>query len=95
MKKLNLRISLIFLIWGCIFILNAQTTVEKSPYLNPDAPVDKRAGDLVSQLTVKEKIEQLGYRTPSVSRLKLRGFLYWNEALHGIARDRGKATVFP
>ena len=74
---------------------NTQDDLQNALFLNPDAPIDKRVDDLVSRLTIKEKIAQLGQNVPSISRLKLRKYLYWNEALHGIARDRGKATVFP
>lgn len=53
-----------------------------------------RAGDLVSQLTVDEKIGQLQYNAPAIPRLGIPAYNWWNEALHGVART-GRATVFP
>jgi beta-glucosidase len=54
----------------------------------------KRAEDLVSQMTIDEKIEQLTYQSPAIERLGVPSYNWWNEALHGVARG-GTATVFP
>lgn len=57
-------------------------------------PCRKKAEDLVGLMTVEERIDQLTYHAPSVERLGVPSFNYWNEALHGVARG-GTATVFP
>lgn len=54
----------------------------------------ERAADLVSRLTLEEKIDQVGHKTAAVSRVGLQGYNYWNEAIHGVARS-GLATSFP
>ena len=66
------------------------------PYQDESLSFHERAKDLVSRLTLAEKIQQMGHRTPSVSRsgIKLAGYNYWNEGLHGVARS-GAATSFP
>ncbi len=56
--------------------------------------MEKRANEIISQLTLDEKISQLMNQTPGVSRLGIEPYDWWNEALHGVGRD-GRATVFP
>ncbi len=54
----------------------------------------KRAKELVAQMTVEEKAEQLKYGASAIERLGVPAYNWWNEALHGVARA-GVATVFP
>lgn len=54
----------------------------------------KRARELVAQMTLEEKAEQLKYDAPAIKRLGVPFYNWWNEALHGVARA-GTATVFP
>lgn len=63
-------------------------------YKNPDAPIEKRAKDLVSRMTLEEKISQTVYTAPAIERLDIPEYNWWNECLHGVARA-GVATVFP
>ena len=53
-----------------------------------------RAKELVSKMTVEEKISQLLYNSPAIERLGIKEYNWWNEAAHGVARA-GTATVFP
>src|SRR5215831_21085187 len=64
------------------------------PYLNPDLPAEQRAADLVSRMTLEEKVLQMQNGAPALERLGIPAYDYWNEALHGVARA-GRATVFP
>ncbi|CAM6045942.1 unnamed protein product [Sphagnum compactum] len=50
---------------------------------------DVRVKDLVSRLTLDEKITQLVNSAASVPSLGLPSYQWWNEALHGVARSRG------
>jgi beta-glucosidase len=61
---------------------------------DPSRPVEERAADLVSRMTLPEKARQLCNHGPAIPRLGLPAYDYWNEALHGVARN-GAATVFP
>jgi len=63
-------------------------------YLDPAAPLARRVDDLVSRMTPAEKISQLNNDAQAIPRLKVPAYNYWNEALHGVARD-GIATVYP
>ncbi len=54
----------------------------------------ERAKALVAQMTLEEAASQLRYDAPSVKRLGIPSYNWWNEALHGVARA-GTATIFP
>lgn len=64
------------------------------PFMNPDLPIDVRVDDLVSRMSLDEKIAQMLYDAPAIPRLGVPRYNWWNECLHGVARA-GVATVFP
>lgn len=55
---------------------------------------EKRARELVGQMTLEEKASQLRFDAPAISRLGIPRYHWWNEGLHGVARA-GTATMFP
>ncbi|MBN1555998.1 MAG: glycoside hydrolase family 3 C-terminal domain-containing protein [Phycisphaerae bacterium] len=63
-------------------------------YLNPDAPLADRVEDLLSRMTLEEKVSQMLFDSPAIERLGVPAYNWWNECLHGVARA-GAATVFP
>ena len=65
----------------------------KAPYQDPSLTPERRAADLVSRMTLEEKVLQMQNSAPAIPRLGVGVFNYWNEALHGVAS--GRATVFP
>ncbi len=76
-------------------------TVEPTPvpedapaYLDTTLSFEERAADLVSRMTLEEKVSQIGYKAAAIDRLGVKAYNYWREALHGVARQ-GKATSFP
>jgi beta-glucosidase len=62
--------------------------------MNSSLTVDQRVNDLVSRLSLEEKVHQMVGDSPAISRLGIPEYTWWNEALHGVARA-GIATVFP
>jgi beta-glucosidase len=64
------------------------------PFRNPSLPIEKRVDDLVSRMTLEEKVSQMMNAAPAIERLGVPAYEWWNEALHGVARA-GYATVFP
>ncbi|VGO16543.1 Xylan 1,4-beta-xylosidase [Pontiella desulfatans] len=69
--------------------------VDEPPvYNDPSHPLEKRVDDLIRRMSPKEKIDQLVNAAGQIERLDVPGYDYWNECLHGVARN-GYATVFP
>jgi beta-glucosidase len=64
------------------------------PYLNPALAPDARAKDLAGRMTLAEKVSQMQDVAPAIPRLGVPAYNWWNEALHGVARN-GFATNFP
>jgi beta-glucosidase len=89
MKIINLRILLIF----AVFLAFIQCK-KQLPYQNPDLSIDKRVNDLVSRMTLDEKIGQMMNAADSINRLGIPDYNWWSEGLHGVANS-GFATVFP
>lgn len=54
----------------------------------------KKAEELVSQMTLEEKLSQMNHDAPAIPRLGIPAYNWWSECLHGVARN-GTATVFP
>lgn len=63
-------------------------------YLDETYSIEERVEDLLSKMTVKEKMAQMLHRAEGVKRLGIHPYNWWNETLHGVARA-GTATVFP
>ena len=53
------------------------------------------AKQLVSQMTLEEKMSQMVYQSPAIERLGIPAYNWWNEALHGVASNQHRVTVFP
>jgi beta-glucosidase len=65
------------------------------PFQNPALTVEERTADLVSRLTLEEKVAQMLNKTPAIERLGIPPYDWWNECLHGVGRTEYKVTVFP
>ena len=96
-----LRVSLCLLTLVLCLIGNGSlaTTQEAKPdpgasYLNPKLPLEQRVNDLISRMTLEEKVSQMMNAAPAIPRLGIPQYDWWNEALHGVAFS-GVATVFP
>lgn len=84
MKQKLLYLLPLFLLSGC-----GQAT-----YKNASLPAEERAGLLLKELTLEEKVSLMMDGSKPVERLGIKPYNWWNEALHGVARA-GLATVFP
>ncbi len=67
---------------------------QQPAYLDTHLSPQERAHDLVSRMTLEEKVNQLEDWGTAIPRLGIPDYQTWNEALHGVARA-GYATVFP
>jgi beta-glucosidase len=88
-------LSLVFLtVLLCSVSFAQSTTTPTPPYLDPSLSPERRAVDLVSRMTLEEKVSQMQDVAPAIPRLQIPAYNWWNEGLHGVARS-GIATVFP
>lgn len=67
---------------------------ETPPFRDPSRPLQARVSDLIGRMTLEEKLAQMTHPARAIPRLGIPAYNYWNEALHGVARN-GRATVFP
>ena len=63
-------------------------------YKDPTRPIEERVDDLISKMTLEEKISQMVFDAPDIERLGIPKYNWWSECLHGVGRA-GVATVFP
>ena len=64
------------------------------PYADTTLPIDQRVDDLVSRMTLEEKVAETINTSAGIPRLNVPAYDWWNEGLHGVARS-GYATMFP
>src|SRR6185436_16782389 len=75
-------------------VLSAPAAFAADPiYQDAGRSFEERAADLVSRMTLEEKISQMQNNAAAIPRLGVPAYEWWNEALHGVARA-GAATVF-
>ena len=78
----------------CVVLTAMSLSAQTLPYQNPNLPAAQRADDLLTRLTLEEKVSLMMDTSPAIERLGIPQFQWWNEALHGVGRN-GFATVFP
>ncbi|HEY6504991.1 MAG TPA: glycoside hydrolase family 3 C-terminal domain-containing protein [Chitinophagaceae bacterium] len=77
------------------FLCKAQAEKDKLPFWNYKLPMEQRVNDVVSRLTIEEKIKQMLNATPAIPRLGIPAYEWWNEVLHGVARTPFRVTSYP
>lgn len=85
--------------WTVLMIASVINSCEsakqkKFPFRDTSLSIEERVNDLVSRMTLDEKISQMMNASPAVERLGIPEYNWWNECLHGVARA-GLATVYP
>ncbi len=73
---------------------SASAALADSPFRDPSLPIAERVDDLVSRMTLEEKVTQMMHAAPAIPRLGVPAYNWWSEGLHGVA-NTGYATVFP
>ena len=82
-------------VWLCCSMVATAQTYSTFPMWNPSLPMNERVNDLVSRLTLEEKVKQMLNAAPAIPRLGITAYDWWNETLHGVARTPYRVTVFP
>ncbi len=76
-----------------LLLAGCQQTKYEYPYQNPKLKLEKRVDNLLSLLTLEEKVGLMQNGSISIDRLDIPAYNWWNEACHGICYD--DVTVFP
>ena len=76
-------------------LLSIAQSADQLPFWNPNLPLEQRVNDLVSRLTLEEKVAQMLNKAPAIPRLNIPAYEWWNEILHGVARTPFHVTVYP
>lgn len=87
----TIKLGLISISVFVVQLLNGQDY----SFRNTQLPIEKRVADVVSHLTLEEKVYQMLNDAPAIERLGIPSYNWWNECLHGIGRTEYKVTVFP
>ncbi|GAB2273337.1 Probable beta-D-xylosidase 7 [Dionaea muscipula] len=72
---------------------SSNPSTSKFTFCKTQLPVKQRAEDLVSRLTLDEKVSQLVNDAPAIPRLGIPAYQWWSESLHGVA-NAGRGISF-
>ncbi|KAF3658298.1 putative beta-D-xylosidase 7 [Capsicum annuum] len=75
------------------FSCDSNSVTSAFPFCNASLAISQRAKDLVSRLTVDEKILQLVHTAPAIPRLGISAYQWWSEGLHGVSKS-GRGMSF-
>jgi beta-glucosidase len=88
------KIATLILVLFCATLAKAQD-YKSFPMWNTALTFEQRVNDVVSRLTLEEKVLQMLNAAPAVPRLGILAYDWWNETLHGVARTPYKVTSYP
>jgi len=77
-----------------ISVIITQSEDEKQMYMDNTQPLVKRVNDLVSRMTLEEKVSQMSWKAPAIERLGVPESFWWNQCLHGVCSP-SPTTMFP
>ena len=87
-------LRILFILAGLFVLKACHQTHYDYPFQNPALSVEERVDNLVSLLTLEEKVGQMTNYAEAIPRLGIPEYDWWNEVLHGVGRA-GYATIFP
>ena len=88
----------IFLLLSILLLTSHNSYAQSAyqyPFQNPALSFEVRVDNLVSLLTIDEKVNQMVNNAPAIERLGIPAYNWWNESLHGIARSPYHVTSYP
>ena len=88
LKVLLASLMLAGLVSTSVHTLYAQApeTAAPSASQNNALSTEQRVKDLISRMTLEEKVRQMQHTSPAIPRLGIPSYDWWSEALHGVAR---------
>ena len=83
------------LVSPALFLSAQEHSAPVFPFNDPGLPIEERVKDLISRMTLEEKVAQMQNVTPAIPSLGIPAYNWWNECLHGVGRSQDMVTVFP
>ena len=83
-----------FLTAAIVVFFSAGISFSQEIYKDESAPIADRVEDLLSRMTLEQKISLLRTSSEAIPELGIPKYYHGNEALHGVVRP-GRFTVFP
>lgn len=90
-----------FVAFGALFFIVSGSLAQSAiaahgsaAHKNSSTSMERRVDQLVSSMTLQEKVSQMQNHAAAIPRLGIAEYDWWSEGLHGVARS-GYATVFP
>lgn len=94
MPKSKISCFVFFIITSLFLGCNKSSQTDIPLYQDTNETIENRVDDLISRMTLEEKVSQLVHEAKAIPRLEVPEYNWWNECLHGVARA-GIATVYP
>jgi len=95
MKRISISTTFRVILLAALIASCSSKKEYKFPLQNPTLSYEERVKDLVSRMTLDEKISQMQFEAPAIERLGIPYYNWSGECLHGIVNEGGFATVFP
>ncbi len=95
MKRISISTAFSVILLAALIASCSSKKEYKFPFQNPALSYEERVNDLVSRMTLDEKISQMQFDAPAIERLGIPYYNWSGECLHGIVNEGGFATVFP
>ncbi|KAJ4967201.1 hypothetical protein NE237_019050 [Protea cynaroides] len=99
-QKLKLKPECLFIFIPLLLLVSAAAqppftcdSNKSFTFCKVSLPISQRVRDLVSRLTLDEKISQLVNTAPAIPRLGIPSYEWWSESLHGVSAS-GKGIRF-
>jgi beta-glucosidase len=95
LKKIRRFVYALIVVNSLFVSTNCLCQQNEFPFQDTSLSFEKRVADLVSRLTLEEKVGQMLNTTQAIPRLGIPAYDWWNEVLHGVARTPYHVTSFP
>ncbi|MBD8347874.1 glycoside hydrolase family 3 C-terminal domain-containing protein [Dysgonomonas sp. HGC4] len=93
-NSVKIKILLLLSIFLCSHSA-CEAKKDQYPFQDTTLSLEKRVDDLISRLTLEEKVSQMQNHSMAIDHLGIPEYNWWNECLHGVGRSGHKVTVFP
>ena len=72
--------------------IDPQANFSSQLWCDSTKPVDERVVDMLSRMSIAEKIANLDTQAPAIPSLGLNAYNWWSEATHGVSTAHANAT---